>query len=91
MARPKKIEKESLPSEEKAKIARELRMRKAGVTKEQIEQNVREEFRLFFIRIKKSLGISSNLEEIIWLHFKSCGFDRPEKFEDGIKHFGYRI
>jgi hypothetical protein len=31
------------------------------------------------------------LEQIIWLHFQAAGFDKKDKFEQGIKHFGYKL
>ena len=54
-------------------------------------ENTRDEFRKFFIKIKGKLGLTQDMEEIIWIHFKSAGFDSKEKFEAGIKHFGYKL
>lgn len=54
-------------------------------------ENTREEFRKFFIKIKGKLKLTKDMEEVIWLHFKAAGFDKKEKFIDGIKHFGYKI
>lgn len=51
-------------------------------------KSVKEEFRKFFVKIRRSKKIPKELEKVIWLHFKSAGFDSPEKFEDGLKHFG---
>ncbi|MDD5650676.1 MAG: hypothetical protein PHF86_09705 [Candidatus Nanoarchaeia archaeon] len=53
--------------------------------------DVRKEFKKFFSKIKKQLKLDNSLEEIIWIHFKAAGFDKVEKFEQGIKHFGYQI
>lgn len=55
------------------------------------EENSREEFRKFFIKIKGKLSLTQDMEEVIWIHFKSAGFDSKEKFEEGIKHFGYKL
>lgn len=55
------------------------------------QENTREEFRKFFIQLKKKLNLKPELENIMWLHFKASGFDSKEKFEAGTKHFGYEI
>ena len=31
------------------------------------------------------------MEEILWLHLQSIECAEVEKFEDGIKHFGYTL
>lgn len=51
----------------------------------------REEFRKFFAKINGKLQLERSMEQIIWIHFKAAGFAQKEKFEDGIKHFGYNI
>jgi hypothetical protein len=55
------------------------------------EEVVREEFRKFFIKAKRKLGLENKMEEIIWLHLKAIKHDKPEKFEDGIANFGYKL
>ena len=57
----------------------------------QPKEDNRESFRKFFIKIKGKLKLTSDLEEVIWMHFVRSGFDKKEKFEDGLKHFGYKI
>jgi hypothetical protein len=52
------------------------------------ELDNREEFRKFFVTKKHSLGLKQELEEVLWLHLKSTNMATPEKFEDGLKHFG---
>ena len=51
----------------------------------------RQEFKKFFARIRKKLSIPKEQEEVIWTHFKAAGFAEKSKFEDGIKHFGYKL
>ena len=80
-----------MSEKEKLELARQKRLQKAGISKKQVEENTREEFRKFFIQIKNKIKCDSSLEKIIWLHFKSAGFDRKELFIEGIKHFGYNI
>lgn len=77
--------------DEKLKQAREKRIRLAGLSVKKIEENNREEFRKYFTRLKRQLNLSSDLENIMWLHFKASGFDKKSKFEDGVKHFGYKL
>lgn len=54
-------------------------------------ENDREEFRKFFIGLKRKLNLESDLENVIWLHLKAIGMDKKEKFNEGVKHFGYKI
>jgi len=55
------------------------------------ERNNRKEFKSYFIRLKRKLKLDSSLEEVIWLHLRAMGFDHKDKFDEGIKHFGYKI
>ena len=55
------------------------------------EVDQREEFRKFFARISGQLKLDRSMEHIIWLHFKAAGFDKLEKFSEGIRHFGYKL
>lgn len=81
----------SLTDEEKNAIARAKRIARAGIIEINEETNVREAFRVYFIQIKKKLNLPNELENIIWLHFKASGFNKPELFDAGIRHFGYKI
>lgn len=80
-----------LSDAEKIKKARAERMARAGVTEKQVEENTREEFRKYFVQIKKKLGLGKEMENVIWLHFKAAGFNKKEKFDEGVKHFGYKL
>jgi len=55
------------------------------------EDEVRKEFRNYFVKIKRQLKLDPSLEGVIWLHFKAAGFDQPEKFDKGIENFGYKL
>jgi len=77
--------------EEKNKLARERRIRKAGLTSKQVDCNNREEFRKYFTKIKRVLNLSSDLEEVIWLHLKAIHCDKKDKFDAGLEHFGYKL
>lgn len=80
-----------LSVEQKLKNARERRIKLAGLTVKKVEEGTREEFRKYFTRIKRQLNLASDLEEVIWLHLKASGFDKKDKFEQGINHFGYKL
>jgi hypothetical protein len=74
------------------KAAKEFR-RKAWEDKQKESKNIentRDEFRKFFIKIKSKLNLDKSMEEVLWVHFKSSGFDKKDKFQEGLKHFGYR-
>lgn len=72
----------------------EARAYRASLYKPQVEklteQEKREQFRLFWAKEKSKYGKSKDLEDILWLHLKSSKLDEPEKFEDGLKHFGLK-
>lgn len=78
-------EKQIKEAREARKKLHEEKQKKDGIN------NNREEFRKFFVRVKGKLGLDESMEKIIWLHLKKTGFDKKEKFEKGIKHFGYEL
>ena len=47
-------------------------------------------FKLFWAQSRKKYGKPKELESILWVHLKATGNDQPEKFEDGIAHFGLK-
>jgi len=51
----------------------------------------REEFRKYFLKLCKKLNLNKSLEEVIWVHLKSIKHDKVELFDNGVKHFGYKI
>ena len=63
----------------------------AAKSAKQADLNHREEFRKYFAKISGKLKLEKSMENVIWLHFQSCGFTEKEKFDEGIKHFGYKI
>lgn len=59
--------------------------------KDLTDKEKRESFRMFWAQSRKKYGNKSKeLEQILWLHLKATGNDVPEKFEDGISHFGLK-
>lgn len=86
--------KKTLTDKEKIEKARKKRI---AIAEERTLQpcasnaNAREDFRKYFLKIKKQLNLDKSLEEVIWLHLKAIKHDKKELFEIGIKHFGYKI
>lgn len=54
-------------------------------------ESAREEFRKYFVVLKRKLNLAPELENVIWLHLKATGNDKKEKFNEGVQHFGYKI
>jgi hypothetical protein len=54
-------------------------------------EDSRDEFRKYFIGLKKKLDLAPELENVIWIHLRAIGMDKKDQFNDGIKHFGYKI
>lgn len=55
------------------------------------EDEVRKEFRSYFVKIKRKLNLDPSLEEVLWLHLKSVQCAKPNLFDKGVKNFGYNI
>jgi hypothetical protein len=87
MAKEKQI-KESMSLEE-AKAYRASQYKPTIVPLSDKEK--REQFRLFWAQSKKKYGKSKELEQILWIYLKATGHDEPEKFDAGIRHFGFKI
>jgi hypothetical protein len=47
-------------------------------------------FKEWWAAERRAYGRDKDLEEIIWPHLKSIGCDSPEKFEEGVAHFGLK-
>ena len=54
-------------------------------------ESTREEFRKYFVGLKRKLNLAPELENVIWLHLKATGMDSKDKFNEGVAHFGYKI
>jgi hypothetical protein len=90
MAKEKKMEQ----IEKTEMTADEAKTFRASLAKPQIreltESQRREAFRVFWAKAKRQYGKAKDIEGVIWLHLKSMKMDQPEKFEDGLKHFGLK-
>ena len=78
---------------EKQKLAEKAEQeKKEAATKPSQPKNLdtqkKEEFRIWWLQNKRSYADTKGLEDILWLHLMSAGFAEPEKFEDGVAHFG---
>ena len=85
MPKKKKEEKE-LEKAKKNKVALPVTR-----TRPKKESEHREDFRIYFAKLSRKLNLDKYLEEVLWLHLKATKNDRKELFDDGIKHFGYKI
>lgn len=52
------------------------------------KRSVKDKFSLFWFKKSKELKKNRDLEDVIWKHFKSYGYDKENMFEEGLKHFG---
>jgi len=81
-----------ISQEDKIKKNKEARIAKANSEPKNIDSDqLQQEFRKFFIKLKAKLNIGKHMESILWRHFQARGFNSPEKFEDGVRDFGYKI
>lgn len=79
----------SSPSAKKAEL---IEARAAKKQQEEEVNDYRSNFSLFWAQNKKAYGMAKDgdIEQILWLHLRAAGFDNPEKFAQGIKHFGLK-
>lgn len=52
--------------------------------------DVKTAFSEFWVRSRKEYNRPRELEDVLWAHIKSAGFDSPELFEEGLAHFGLK-
>jgi hypothetical protein len=50
-----------------------------------------EAFRQFFAKARHKLKLKRELENPVWLHLKAVGMANPDKFEDGLRNFGFKL
>ncbi len=54
------------------------------------EDQTKEMFRIWWTAQKSKYGRGKSLERALWLHLKSVGCAHPEKFAEGLAHFGLK-
>ena len=96
MAKNEEKKQEAKQEEKKAgemTLAEAKAFRKSLVKPEVIQltmEEKREKFRVFWAQEKNKYGKAKDIEDILWVHCKAAGFSDPEKFEEGLKHFGLK-
>jgi hypothetical protein len=75
-----------LSGKEMRKAAHEAKMTQVAAI-----EDSREEFRKYFVALKRQLKLAPELENVIWLHLKAINMDKKDQFNDGVRHFGYKI
>lgn len=81
-----KQEKQELSPAEQRKANHEAKLAKKGAI-----EDSREEFRKYFVGLKRKLNLQPEIEQVLWLHLKEVGMATKEKFNEGVTHFGYKI
>lgn len=69
--------------------ARERRLKCIRPQKE--KDSYRSEFSDYYLLLCNNNGLKKELEDIIWIHLVSIKHNKPDLFDKGIKHFGYKI
>ena len=54
------------------------------------ENQKREAFRIFWASQKAHYGKAKSLEHSLWLHLSTIKMNTPDKFVDGLAHFGLK-
>lgn len=87
MAKKQIIVKEDMSLEE----ARAYRLSQYKPSKPTLTlQQKRSQFKAFWAQARKKYGGKRSLESVLWIHLKDIGCDEPEKFEQGLTHFGLK-
>lgn len=55
------------------------------------EEELKEKFRQYFVKLSRKHDLDKSMENILWLHLKAVKCNQPEKFADGIKNFGLKL
>lgn len=87
----KRLNKEEQVADVKAKLAEARAKRLALSEKAQPKQDdtdVKQAFHSYWAKNRSQYGKDKDFADILWLHLKSAGFDKPELFGRGIEHFG---
>lgn len=74
--------------DEARKARLEHASKRSAKSKDKKDNYVR--FQEYWAAERRHYGRDKDLEEIIWPHLKAIGCDSPERFEEGIAHFGLK-
>lgn len=89
----KRLNKEEQVADVKTKLAeaRAKRLALSGKTEIKTEDiDLKQAFLSFWAKNRSQYGKEREFGDILWLHLKSAGFDKPELFGRGIEHFGLK-
>lgn len=82
----KKTETQEMSPAEMRRAAHEAKM-----STKRVDEATREEFRIYFVELKRKLSLEPEIENVLWLHLKAIGMNKKDKFNDGVRHFGYKV
>lgn len=89
----KRMNREEQIEDVQAKLAeaRAKRLKNAEEAGIKVEQaDLKPEFLAFWAQERANYSKERDFAEILWLHLKATGHDKPEKFLAGIEHFGLK-
>lgn len=63
-----------------------------SVKDEKSQKNwLRQQFDLFWAQYKNKYKQYGDIADVVFSHFITYGFTEPEKFEEGLRHFGFPL
>lgn len=74
--------------EQVGEIKKEIQQSVSKTDKKSRQMELREEFELFWAKHKNKYKAYGNIADVVYAHFLAYGFNKPEKFEEGLRHFG---
>jgi ribosomal protein L19E len=80
---------QDMDTEDYMEVARQLRA--TMVTIKEDNTDTRQAFHKFFIKIKEKLNLKPEMEIVLWKHLQATENDKPEKFAEGVRSFGYNL
>lgn len=69
-------------------LKEEIKQSVSKVDRKSRQAELKEEFELFWAKHKNKYKAYGNIADVVYAHFLTYGFNKPEKFEEGLKHFG---
>ena len=55
------------------------------------EEEKREKFRQYFVKLSRKHNLDKSMENILWLHLSAIKHNVPEMFDKGIENFGLKL
>ena len=82
----KKTEAQEMTPAQMRRAAHEAKM-----SVKKADEATREEFRIYFVELKRKLNLEPEIEHVLWLHLKAIGMNNKDRFNDGVRNFGYKV